>query len=216
MVPMTKRPVKTTRKPRQQRSIEKYENIIGALSRVIEEGAYLRESTHTIARRAGVSIGTLYEYFESKEAILVALVERDSAVIWQELEREIPRWIGLPPIAALQEIARYVVETAITRRSYVQVAFGNIPGVGSLPPMVQLSKQVEMVVRLVMIRHPQRLTGEQADLLVFLIVGGLTGIVLAVANGLPESVSQAALIERLDQIIAMGAPLLTGVENDYA
>lgn len=211
---MTQQLVRKKRIPKQLRSKEKYERIIRTLSRIIEEGEYLSESTHTIARRAGVGIGTLYEYFESKEAILVALVERDSAILWQTVEREIPRWVAIPPVAALQEIARFVVETAITRRSFVQVAFGNIPGVASLPPMVRLSSQVEMVVRLVMLRHPQRLPPEQADLLVFLIVGGLSGIVLAVANGLPDSVSQAALLERLDQIIAMGTPLLAGVEAE--
>ena len=35
--------------------------------------------TNTIAERAGVSIGSLYQYFEGRDAILAALIERDLA-----------------------------------------------------------------------------------------------------------------------------------------
>jgi AcrR family transcriptional regulator len=49
------------------------EQILQAAARVFEERGYARGTTNHIARRAGVSVGTLYQYFRDKDAILVAL-----------------------------------------------------------------------------------------------------------------------------------------------
>ncbi|MFO0550963.1 MAG: TetR/AcrR family transcriptional regulator [Polyangiaceae bacterium] len=50
--------------------------IIQAAATVLVEGGYDRMSTNRVAEVAGVSIGSLYQYFPSKEAVLRALVER--------------------------------------------------------------------------------------------------------------------------------------------
>jgi AcrR family transcriptional regulator len=49
--------------------------ILEAAAEVIDEVGWARASTNRIAERAGVSIGSLYQYFASKEAILATLVE---------------------------------------------------------------------------------------------------------------------------------------------
>jgi len=57
------------------------EAILDAAAQVFESRGYAAGTTNRIARRAGVSIGSVYEYFPNKDAIVVALAER-------ELERE--------------------------------------------------------------------------------------------------------------------------------
>jgi AcrR family transcriptional regulator len=64
------------RLPVQRRSLETVEAILVAAAQVFERHGYARGTTNRIARRAGVSIGTLYQYFPNKDAILVALTER--------------------------------------------------------------------------------------------------------------------------------------------
>ncbi len=60
----------------QSRSIETVEAILIAAAQVFERHGYVGGTTNRIAERAGVSIGTLYQYFPNKDAILVALTER--------------------------------------------------------------------------------------------------------------------------------------------
>jgi AcrR family transcriptional regulator len=62
--------------PRQERSRLTVEAILEAAARVFERQGYAGATTNRIAERAGVSIGSLYQYFPNKDAILVALVER--------------------------------------------------------------------------------------------------------------------------------------------
>jgi len=64
------------RKPVQRRSIDTVDAILEAAAQVFERHGYAAGTTNRIAERAGVSIGTVYQYFPDKDAILVALVTR--------------------------------------------------------------------------------------------------------------------------------------------
>src|ERR1700723_2508993 len=77
MANVTRRPRTTPRKkPRQERSHATVEVILSATARVLCSTGYDRASTNRIALAAGVSIGSLYQYFPSKEALVASLVER--------------------------------------------------------------------------------------------------------------------------------------------
>ncbi len=68
--------LKPLKEPKQARSRETFEAILGAAAQVFERKGYAGATTNRIAERAGVSIGSLYQYFPNKDAILVALSER--------------------------------------------------------------------------------------------------------------------------------------------
>ncbi len=55
------------------------DELLAAAAQIFEAHGYASGTTNRIAKRAGVSIGTLYQYFPSKEAIAVALLERHIA-----------------------------------------------------------------------------------------------------------------------------------------
>jgi AcrR family transcriptional regulator len=67
------------RKPRQARSRATWEAILEAASQILERDGAAGFNTNAVAERAGVSIGTLYQYFPDKTAILLAAAERDAA-----------------------------------------------------------------------------------------------------------------------------------------
>lgn len=71
------KPTDTYRKiPRQARARASVDAILEAASQVLqgEDGAL---TTNAVAKRAGVSIGTLYQYFPDKNAILIALARQE-------------------------------------------------------------------------------------------------------------------------------------------
>ena len=69
---------KSRRKPRQARAQATVEAILEATFQLLETDGLTNLTTNHIAERAGVSIGTLYQYFSDREAILYALSKRQS------------------------------------------------------------------------------------------------------------------------------------------
>lgn len=64
------------RTPQQARSQQRVEEILQATADLLVEEGYERLTTSAIAKRAGISVGSLYQFFANKDAILQALAER--------------------------------------------------------------------------------------------------------------------------------------------
>ena len=65
------------RRPKQARAQVTVDSILEAAVQVLERSGAAGLNTNSVAERAGVSIGTLYQYFPDKEAILLALARRE-------------------------------------------------------------------------------------------------------------------------------------------
>jgi AcrR family transcriptional regulator len=65
------------RTPRQARSTETVSAILEAAAQVLEAAGLAGFTTNAVAERAGVSIGTLYQYFADKNALLMALAQQE-------------------------------------------------------------------------------------------------------------------------------------------
>lgn len=75
---MTKKVAATSRKaPRQARSQATVTAILEATIRILEREGLEALTTTRVAEIAGVSVGTLYQYFENRDAILDALQDRE-------------------------------------------------------------------------------------------------------------------------------------------
>lgn len=62
--------------PRQQRARETQQRILEAAARIFARHGYSAGTTNRIAEAAGISIGSLYQYFPNKDAILVELTHQ--------------------------------------------------------------------------------------------------------------------------------------------
>lgn len=74
------------KKPKQARSLETVGVIVEAAARILEEGGHGGFSTNAVAERAGVSPGSLYQYFPSKDALIGALIERETSLLLEDAE----------------------------------------------------------------------------------------------------------------------------------
>ena len=75
----SERPGNQRRSPRQARSRATWEAIVEAAAQILECDGAAAFNTAAVAERAGVSIGTLYQYFPDKKAILAAAAKRELA-----------------------------------------------------------------------------------------------------------------------------------------
>lgn len=100
-------PEKTRRTPRQPRSEATVEAILEASFQLLERDGVEGLTTNHIAERAGVSVGTLYQYFGGKQAILAALAQRRAEAARDRIAQLV---IAGPEVGA----ARLIVRTLAT------------------------------------------------------------------------------------------------------
>lgn len=65
------------KKPVQPRAVETYAWLLEAAAQILESQGIGAFNTNLVAERAGVSIGSLYQYFPGKDALLIALMRRE-------------------------------------------------------------------------------------------------------------------------------------------
>lgn len=65
------------RQPVQQRSAQRVERMLDAGAELLEEVGYDELTTTLIAKRAGVAVGSLYQFFPDKRAVVRALTHRN-------------------------------------------------------------------------------------------------------------------------------------------
>ncbi|MGB8422433.1 MAG: TetR/AcrR family transcriptional regulator [Paraburkholderia sp.] len=87
IVTTKRRPSLKPRKiPQQSRAEHTVAAILEAAAGILEIRGMEGLNTNLVAQRAGVSVGTLYQYFPNKDALIVALCLREGAVFYAEAE----------------------------------------------------------------------------------------------------------------------------------
>lgn len=89
------------KQPKQARSLETVNVIVEAAARILEQHGREGFSTNAIAERAGVSIGSLYQYFPQKEALIGALIARETSRLIDEAEAAGNERTGLAALSTL-------------------------------------------------------------------------------------------------------------------
>jgi AcrR family transcriptional regulator len=72
--------------PQQARAAQMNEDILTAATRILRRHGAAEFTTNKVAEQAGISIGSLYQYYPNKAAILFRLQEREMEATWQSLE----------------------------------------------------------------------------------------------------------------------------------
>lgn len=80
-------PSSLRRQPSQARAQQTMQTLFKAAAQILEKDGEAGLSTNKVAAAAGFSIGTLYQYFPSKEVLVQAMAARGQEMVLQELER---------------------------------------------------------------------------------------------------------------------------------
>lgn len=100
------------------RAIHTVDAIIEASARILEEGSRRGFTTNAVAELAGTSIGTLYQYFPDKDALIGALIARETSRFLEEVEGASAATSGME---ALDEVIAAAVRHQLRRPSLARL-----------------------------------------------------------------------------------------------
>ncbi|MFL9872395.1 TetR/AcrR family transcriptional regulator [Paraburkholderia megapolitana] len=77
-------PLSPRKAPLQRRAAATVDAIVEAAARILETQGPSGYTTNAVAERAGVSIGSLYQYFPNRDALTAALIERETGTLLEQ------------------------------------------------------------------------------------------------------------------------------------
>ena len=133
---------KPRKAPRQERSKQTVDAILEGCARLLREGDYGAVTTNHIAERAGVSIGSVYEFFPNKEAIVAALVERRLAGLVDEVREGVEIALEVGDRGGAELLIRRIVDAVSSDRELYRVLLRQAPFVQRLAVTRQATAQL--------------------------------------------------------------------------
>lgn len=192
------------RTPRQERARYKVELMLEAAIRLLEQGGMEVLTTNAVAQMAGVSIGTLYQYFPNKEAVLEALAEREMARISQRVLAALSEATPDRPEDNVRRLVRAVTASYGERREAhrLVIAHSLASGGRRLSPLLD-----QVMARLTSREHPAQLDPPMNEADAFVLTTAFAGVMRAMLV-LPEGQGPApeAIEHALARLIAGFVP----------
>lgn len=192
------------RKAKQERSRETVEIILEAAARVLLDQGYGLATTNRIAKKAGVSVGTLYEYFANKEAVFDALIQNELSSLVEAFRGEKQN-----PTAPVDETISQLLLAGMAAMRFGPELFRSLEQVPNASFRRHLADARQLVLRLIkqlLEDHRDELRVTDLDLAAFMVVSA--------AEGVGANATSEFFDERLAQEIAVLLKVyLTGSET---
>jgi AcrR family transcriptional regulator len=200
---MTKRAVaKASRKPPQQsRSRATVNAILDAMIRILDREGPEAASTSRVAEVAGVSVGTLYQYFANRDAILDALQDREFERAMEMVGRVLVAPGGVPD----RRVARQVIEELL-QLYRAAPALHRVLAVEGLrvtePERVQaFDLRMVAMIRTFLALAGQGIRRSNLEAASFVIYQSVRATMLAYLLERPPGLDDAALVDEVTELI---------------
>lgn len=155
----------------QARSLATVETLLRATARILIREGYEQASTNKIAKAAGVSIGSLYQYFPSKEALVAALAERHGQHMLEILQKTLLQFARSPLPTLVQQSVRSMIAAHRLEPKLHKVLVEQVPRVaGKASELAKMERAIETFVRAHLEARRAELIVTDLDLAAFVVV----------------------------------------------
>lgn len=173
------------KQPTQERARDTVEAILGAASQVLIQHGYEQATTARIATRAGVSVGSLYQYFPNKEALVAALIERHA----DDLVNSVRSILRSHANSTLEDCVRASIEATITAHRLDprlhKILHEQVPRVGRLQTAMRANHELTLEIERFLRDHEREIDPSHDP-----------GIAALVIETVIDAIAHKAVLER--------------------
>lgn len=190
------------RKPVQQRALATVDAIVEAGFMAVAEHGMTGTTTRHIATLAGISVGSLYEYFENKEAIYAAMTDKLVADVIGLIRPLIPQLIKMEIEPAIRLMLNTLGELLQRHNGrYLQCARAGIQAQikADLKPIGNVLR--ELIMQYVM-QHPRFMRLQNLPAMGYIFIHGGMFSLLHYLNDPNPPISYESLVDGLAQMVS--------------
>jgi AcrR family transcriptional regulator len=173
-------PTKVQTNPRksasQKRSRLTVDALLEATARILIREGFGNASTNRIAEVAGVSVGSLYQYFPSKEALVAALIDRHRQEISQAVQGELAEAMHLPLRRAVRKLVASAIKAHRIDPALHRALTEQIPRVGRLEKAETFNRENYALFRAYLERHRDEIRVVDPELAAFVCVTSIEAL----------------------------------------
>jgi AcrR family transcriptional regulator len=192
----------TATKPRKQasqaRSRATVDALVEATARILVDEGFDKASTNRIAERAGVSVGSLYQYFPSKEALVLAVAERHNREIMQVVSEALDELVSLQVEAAVRRLVGVAIDGHRVNPELHRVLAEEVPRTGDLDGLRDVNENAGRRFRRYLEEHRDEVAVEDLDLAAFICATSIESLTHNAVLHRPELCSDDT-VERLTE-----------------
>lgn len=204
---MVRGPVTKPRKiASQERSRATVDALVEATARILVTEGFDKASTNRIAEVAGVSVGSLYQYFPSKEALVAAVIERHQQEIMQTVRGDLAEVLAQPVEKAVRKLVAVAVKAHRVDPKLHRVLAEQIPRVGKLEKLETFNRENHTLFKTYLESHRDELRVDDLELATFICVTSIE----ALTHNAVLHYSKMLSDETMEALIDEGARLVTG------
>jgi len=190
--------------PRQARSQVTVGAIVDATGRVLVRHGYAGCTTKRVAEVAGVGIGSLYEYFPNKDALVAAVVEQEVERFMGVLERELTATLGRPFAGALRTALGAALRELESRRALLSVLVIEYPRIVQLATLSDLPLRAAEFAAICLRGWGDELGIPDQPATHYVLANMLFGVCLSQTLRPATAVTSEAMLDALVQVLLQG------------
>lgn len=197
------RQVRTTprKRPRQARSRATVDTILEATARVLVKQGFDGLTTNAVAAAAGVSIGSLYQYFPNKEALVSALIDRHMEEMNTAVLAELTRVAKLPVAEAVRCVVELTIRAHAIDPELHRVLTEQVPRVGKLARLREVDEISHRMVAGVLAARKNEIAIRDPDLAAFILVSAIESVVHRAALLYPQRLRDPRLVDETTLLV---------------
>ncbi|TPM28221.1 TetR/AcrR family transcriptional regulator [Mesorhizobium sp. B2-3-4] len=168
---MARKPLTKPRKAAaQDRSRATVDALVEATARILVKEGFDKASTNRIAEQAGVSIGSLYQYYPGKEALVAAVIDRHNEEIMRLVLPAFAEIDMLPVEIGVRRLVAVAIEAHRIDPRLHSVLAEQIPRTGRLADVEAFGRQTYALFRTYLAAHSDELRVADLDMAAFVAV----------------------------------------------
>jgi AcrR family transcriptional regulator len=165
------------KKPKQERSKAIVEAIYEATVRILPKLGSQHVTTKKIADFAGVSVGSLYQYFPNKESLLGGIMDMVAQAGTAKIQKRIDEIDGKSMTEATDAMVDIALEVFLSEKEKVREIYRQAPELGRLPALLKLRQSVVERAADEMKKHHPGHRAEEYVRVSFIAVNAVMGVI---------------------------------------
>ena len=203
-------PIKPRKQPRQERSKITVDAILTATARILTEEGYEKASTNRIAEVAGVSIGSLYQYFPNKESLVAELLKKHSNDMVEIMESKLNSLTDVPLEIAVPELVKAAIAAHAINPKLHRVLNEEIPRIGHIKEVSKTGEQITKMLRVYLETWRDQIHPQNLNLTAFILERTVESLSHAAVIEYPENLLNGELEQEVSKLLLL---YLVGVET---